>query len=222
MPDGKLGEREYKLFKNWLETQGFRWPFGIGLPENQPGIRESQQYRNYIQSGAAPTAVSQRTAGIMGGILPPEATVAPPTPGEQAEALGVIRDIEKPPVSGAGAGMPVKWETVTEGGWKYSVGYDEGGNVVSRNPLGRAEAEEPGMPEGMWKTHEEALKAAPAGYRPKQTPQGWWGLQMAPTAAPTQGMPEGLFKTNRLCPQSRSLLSLSFLLCCLCLPFLKS
>ena len=134
MPEQKLGDREYKLFKNWLEKQGWRWPFGIGLPENKTGIRESQQYRDYIQSGEAPRAITARAEDILRQAdipLGERVTVAPPTPGEiverpRREAEAALRqvpgvpgfDIDKPrevpPFPEVAPPQGMRWEFNTD------------------------------------------------------------------------------------------------------------
>lgn len=76
--------------------------------------------------------------------IPPGVTFAEPTPREE---VGVALEPEREAAGvDLGAGMPVRWETVTEGGWTYNVGYDEEGNIVSRDPLGRVAEPTPTYP----------------------------------------------------------------------------
>jgi len=36
----------------------------------------------------------------------------------------------------------IRWETISEGGWDYMVGYDGEGNITAKEPLGRTETDE--------------------------------------------------------------------------------
>ena len=83
MADGKLSDREYRLFELYIaENRPF---FGFfQTPANREGIRETSQYKEFLKE--RPFArVTERTRQILeptGGLLP-RAVAAPPTPRER-------------------------------------------------------------------------------------------------------------------------------------------
>lgn len=113
----------------------------------------AKEYRRTGKAPQAPVKLSAYAADVLkraGQPIPAEARVAPQTPGEVTSIAKRQAEAVTKQVAGAGgapaggvSGMPVRWETVTEGGWSYNVGYDAKGNVVSREPLGRVETQKP-------------------------------------------------------------------------------
>lgn len=206
--DGKLSAREYDLFQMWVGENKPLW--GIGqTPANNERIRQNSLYRQFLTE--RPHAdITQRTAGIYergGQPLPAKTTVAPTTAGENIEATRALLSLGQPPPTttpapttpetpswiGAYEPPPFPDRPAKEGyDWRWSDSAMRYVETARARPT-----EEEKMPGGMWKTYEEALKGAPEGYLPKQTAEGWWGLQMAPSAAPTADMPQGFYKTYK-------------------------
>lgn len=119
----------------WWQRTALQWansmPWTGGfIPEPQAAIAKMTSYG----------------AGKYPGELPKGVSVAPETEYEKVlramrEAQGVAGKVKKEEETAFG--MPVRWDTITEGGWTYNVGYDKKGNVVSREPLGRVETTQP-------------------------------------------------------------------------------
>lgn len=130
MPEIPNGQTDYE-----------KWYAGLRLPDWLRRLVPEPVPIARVKEPPAPTgAIAQPTWGagqILGkyGIEPkPLATFAPPTP---AELVRAAKEADAVDLTG-GVKMPVRYETITEGGWVYSVGYDEDGKVVSRDPLGRS------------------------------------------------------------------------------------
>ena len=138
-------------------------------------------YEDWKRSGKPPPpaqltpyarSILERTGGVPPGVTTREGGL--PSVGQRVGTQQAEREVAGIDLTG-GIKPAVRWDTVSQAGWDYDVGYDSEGNVVSRDRAGRTQTEDD-MPEGMWRTFEEATKGAPQGYRPKQTPEGWWDM----------------------------------------------
>ena len=143
-----LTPEEYERYIAYVRrTQPFAFT-GLGIPDNEPGIKESRQYKRYLESEPQIANISERTRELIG--TPEFAEVEARRATSQAEAAFG----EGAPEEEAGfqfGGVP---EIETIGGYEYEVREINGEKVYTRIGPARGEEDERGMTEAQRETLE--------------------------------------------------------------------
>jgi len=139
---GRLSEEEYKAFQEWYGYRGpGKYRFGIGMPQNEPGIRANKHYQQWLEVEPQGARVTQTTKRIweekIGEPLPEGVEAAPESHAEklarmrreQEEAEDVYDEEDI-------FGRVARVEVIQEGGYDYEVSFDAEGKSIGMTRIG--------------------------------------------------------------------------------------